>query len=115
MIGRIDPSLGIAPDADEEVHGDEHHLPEDIEEDEVQSDQRADHPRLEEEKGDHVFLHPEGDRLPGAQDAEDGQEGGQQDQEQADPVDAQFIADPVGLNPPPILHKLHRRCRGVES
>ena len=112
---RIDPPLGITPDADEKVHGDEHHLPEDIEEDRDPGPPEApDHPRLEEEEGNHEFLDPEGDRLPGAEDAEDGQEGGQQDQEQADAVDAQFVADPVVLDPPPVLHELHGGCRSSQ-
>jgi len=34
--GRIDPPLRITPDTDEKVHRDKHHLPEDIEEDEIQ-------------------------------------------------------------------------------
>ena len=106
LDGCIDPSLGISPDADEKVHGDEHHFPEDIEEDEIEGDQGTDHSCFQEEKGDHEFLHPEGNGLPGAQDAEDGQKGGQEDQEQADSIDAQLVADPIGsgstTNPPRI-------------
>ena len=47
----IDPPWS-APDSDDEVHGDQHQLPENVEEEEIQGDERADHARGEQQEGD---------------------------------------------------------------
>src|SRR3989441_10413255 len=51
-------AVGAAPDADDEVHRDQHRLPEDVEEEEVEADEHAEHPRLEDQHRDHEFLPP---------------------------------------------------------
>ena len=61
---RVDPPRA-APYPDEEVHGDEHQLPEDVEEDQVEGAEGADHRRFEEEEGDVILLDPVLDGLPG--------------------------------------------------
>ncbi len=48
------------------------------------------------------------DRLPGAEDAQNGEEGGEHDQEHADPVDAEQVAYPEFREPLPLLDELHR-------
>src|SRR3990172_739582 len=115
LDGCIDPSLRIAPDSDEEIHGNEHDFPKDIEEDEIEGNQGADHSRFKKKEGDHEFLHPGGDRTPGAKDTENGQEGGQENKQKADAIDPNLVTNPVSFDPPPILNELHGRSRGVED
>ena len=43
LDGGVNPAGRIAPDPDEQVHGDEHHFPEDVEQEEIQGDEDADH------------------------------------------------------------------------
>ena len=113
LDGRIDP-VRAAPYPDEEVHGDQHELPEDVEQNEVQGAQGADHRRFQQEEGDVIFLDLVLDRFPGAQDAKDGDEGGEHHQEHADAVDAEEIADPPFRVPLPLLDELHRGGLFVE-
>ena len=105
---RVDPPRA-APHPDEEVHRDEHELPEDVEEDEVEGAEGADQRRFEEEEGDVVLLDLRFDRLPGAEDAQNGEQGGEQDQEHADAVDAEQVAYPEFGKPLPLLDELHLR------
>ncbi len=107
LDGRIDP-VRAAPYPDEEVHGDQHQFPEDVEENEIQGAQGADHRRFQKEEGDVIFLDLVLDRLPGAEDAKDGEEGGEHHQEHADAVYAEKIADPPFREPLPLLDELHR-------
>ena len=65
---RVDP-VRAAPDPDDQVHRDEHELPEDVEEEEVEGEEDADQTDLEDEERDHVFLDPRLDRLEAGQDA----------------------------------------------
>jgi len=62
---RVD-APGASPDADEEVHGDEHRFPEDIEEEKIGGDEDADHAAPEDEQEEMVGLDPLGDRRPAA-------------------------------------------------
>ena len=55
---------GPAPDADDEVHGHQHDFPEDVEEEEVQSHEYAQHPRLQNQEVAVVLAHPGGDGVP---------------------------------------------------
>ncbi len=55
-------AVRAAPDADDQVHRDQDDLPEDVEEEQVQGHEDADHADLEDEEGDHVALHPVLDR-----------------------------------------------------
>jgi hypothetical protein len=80
-----------APDPDEQIHGDEHHLPEDIEEDKIHGTEDADHGGLHNQQTDHELLHPLADIGPGTKDTEGHDKGGQHDQQDADPVEAQGI------------------------
>src|SRR5581483_7973742 len=48
LDGRV-LAVGASPDPDQEVHRDEHELPEDEEQDEVERDERAGHAGLEQE------------------------------------------------------------------
>ena len=46
-----------APDADEEVHRQQHHFPEDVEQEEVQRQERAEHARFQEQEEHAVAAH----------------------------------------------------------
>ena len=52
---RIDPARA-APDADEKIHRHQANLPEDIEEEKIQSDEDAEHPGLEQEHEEEVLF-----------------------------------------------------------
>ena len=110
---RIDPALA-APDADDQEHRDQNGFEEDIEQDEIERAEHADHQRFQHEKRDHVFLHPVLDRFPARQDADRGQKGRQQDEEHRNAVDAHVIIDPEGRDPRNLLDELEIRRRIVE-
>ena len=56
LDGGVDAPLGIAPDADQQVHGDEHDFPENIEQEKVQGYKDPDHPGFQEEDADHELF-----------------------------------------------------------
>ena len=56
--------LGAAPDADDQVHRDQAGLEEDVEEEDVLRHEDAEHQRLHEQEGGHIFRHPPLDRFP---------------------------------------------------
>ena len=63
LEARIDAALA-APHADDEEHRNEAAFEEDVEQDEVQRAEHADHQRLQHEEADHVFLHAVRDGFP---------------------------------------------------
>jgi hypothetical protein len=73
----------VPPDADEEVHGDEHHLPEKVEKEQVHGQEDAadagQHPEQVKIKKAGAGL----DLRPGSQDGHHAQEKGEQQQQQA--------------------------------
>jgi hypothetical protein len=90
LHGRVD-LLFPPPDADDEVHGDEHDFPEDVEKKQVERDEGTEHPHLKQQQADHVFLHPLLHRRPGGEDGDRHDEGGEYHQPEADPVDPHVI------------------------
>src|SRR5256885_8817162 len=56
-------TVGAAPDPDDEVHGDQHRLPEHVEEEEVQTHEDPEHPRLEDQHRRHEPLDRKSTRL----------------------------------------------------
>ncbi len=97
----------MSPDANEEIHGDQHDLPEDIEEEEVQGEEDPDHSGLQQEEKDIVLLHPVGNRVPRAEDREGAQKSAEADQPKADPVHPHVVTHPHGLDPGGLLDQLH--------
>ena len=89
----VDPPV-VAPRPDEEVHRDEHRLPEHEEQEEVDRQEDAHQGGLEGEVGVDPLVdmgrgqHGDGEQQPG-----------QHDHEQADAVDAHQVVDPEGLDP----------------
>src|SRR5713226_6165051 len=96
--GRVDAAL-VSPDADEEVHGDEHDFPEKEEEEEVQREEDADHADFEHQQHDEKFLDAVLDAVPGGEHRDGGEERGEDDQEQADTVEAEMIVDGWDVDP----------------
>ncbi|MEZ5284323.1 MAG: hypothetical protein R2712_05840 [Vicinamibacterales bacterium] len=109
-------ALVVAPDPDEEVHRDEQDVPEDVEEEEVERTEDADHGGLEDQHEDGELLHAALDALPGRQERNRRQEARQHDEHQAEAVDAQVVLDAEGRNPGVALDELERLGgrRGVE-
>ena len=78
-----------APHADQEVHGDEGEFPEDVEKDHVQGEEDTQHAGFQQQEESHeafdLLLHG----FPGGKDGKRGQEGGQQDHQDADAIDTE--------------------------
>ena len=114
LDGRIDAPRAT-PDADQERHRDEHDLPEDVEEEEVEREERAEHARLEDEKEREELLHPAVDVAPRREHDERGEKGGQQDEEEAHAVHSQPVLDPPCRDPRRALDQLEVRLAGPEA
>ncbi len=95
---------GTAPDPDQEVHREEHQLPEHVEEEEVERGEDAHHPREEEEVHRVVALRALLD-VPRRDRRDERDERGQEQERDADPVDAHVVADVEGGDPGPVLHE----------
>ena len=111
LVARLD-TLGAAPDADDQVHRDEAALEEDVEQEQVLRDEHAEHQRFHQHEGRHVFGDAGLDRAPACADADRHQEGGQLDQHQRDPVDAERPADAAADRH--VLDELPLRSAGNE-
>ena len=111
---RVD-AVGPAPHADDEVHRDQHRLPEHVEEEEVEADEDADHPRLEDEHRDPELLRPLLDRAPRRGQREGAQERGEQHEQEADAVHADVVGDAEGRHPARPLLELRVGSATVEG
>ena len=108
---RVDAPV-VAPDADEEVHRDEHRVPEDVEEEQVERDEDADHRALEQQHEDAERLRLLVRPTPTTEERERRQKPGQHEEQQADAVDADGVADPERGNPRVALDELEIRRAG---
>ena len=104
----VDAAL-VAPDPDEEVHRDQHRVPEHVEQEQVDRDEHAEHRGLEREDEERERLHVLVHRFPRRQQRERRQEAGQDDQQQADAVDADVVLDAEVGHPRVPLVELERR------
>ena len=105
-----------APDADQEVHRQQHDFPEDVEQEEVEGQKDADHASFQQQKQHTVGLHMLGDRGGGAgRHGQQADKGGQDDQWQADAVDPHEIIDVKGRDPGHTECGLHVSQVGVET
>jgi hypothetical protein len=93
-----------APHRDQEIHGNQNQLPEDEEQDEVERDERAGHPSLEQHHQGQEGLGPArvGQEPPRVDSAQERQQERQLEQGKADPVDSDVIAgvdrrDPIDI------------------
>ena len=81
----------MSPHADHEIHRDEREFPENKEEKKIERDEDADHGRFDDEESDEKALDVFLDGLPGAQNRERREKSGQQNEKQADAIDAQMV------------------------
>src|SRR6185436_18624375 len=91
---------------DQEVHRDEHRVPEDVEEEQVERDEDAEHRRLEGEQEEREQLDVLVDRLPRGEQRQRRQHPRQHDQEEADAVDAEVVGDAELRQPLAVLDEL---------
>src|SRR5207253_4910568 len=91
LEGGVD-ALALTPDPDQEVEGNQHRLPEDIEEDEVERQQDAGSGGLEDQQQQDELLQPRGGRA-GYQDGDQKQQCVQSEEEEAQPIDSEVVAD----------------------
>ncbi len=105
----VDPALG-SPDADDEVHRDQHRLEEDEEKEEVEGQEGADHAGLEEQRVHHELLGPIRDRRRCSQGDRD-QQSGEDHHRKRDPVDPEIPGDSPRLVPGHIDDVLKPCCR----
>ena len=81
-----------APDADQEVHRQQHDFPKDVEQEEVQSQKDSEHPCLEDQEQNQVALHLLV-HAPGGEHCQHRDKAGQQHQRHADSVIAELVVD----------------------
>ena len=103
---RIQPPP-VPPDADQEVHRHQHDLPEDVEQEEIQRHEDAQHAGFQEQQAAVIRLLHLVDGVERTHHDENGQQGGEQHQQNAQAVDAEEIGDPDGGNPAMVLRQLH--------
>ena len=96
--GGVDAAI-VAPDADEQGHRDEHHFPEQEEEEEIERDEDADDSDFEHQEHDEEFFDAMVDAVPRSQNGDRREERRQDDQEQADAVDAEVIVNRRNRDP----------------
>ena len=89
----------VSPNADDEIHRHQHDFPENVEEEEVERHEDAQHAGLEQHEHDVVFAHALLNGRPGGKHGNKAQHGSQHNQQEADAVDAQVEAGADGRNP----------------
>ena len=98
--------FGAAEGGDEQRHGDQRELPEAVVEEEVERDEDAEHRDLLEQEEDVEGLAAGLDGVPRGEDAERGEEAGEDDQPHGEAVDAEVVADGGGGDPGEVLFEL---------
>ena len=100
----------------EEVHRDQREFPEDVEQKQILRQEDTGHTGFEHQEENHEVLDAVFDGRPCREDRDGGQEGSQQEQEDAEPVHSQVILDvPTGHCDPIILgRQLQMRAGSIE-
>ena len=104
----------VAVHADQQRHGDQRGLPEEVEEEQIEGDKHADQRGFQHQQNDEEFLHPLADRLPGNQHAERSEKRGQHDQPRRNSVHADVIVNIGSRNPGVIDFKLEAALQPVK-
>src|SRR5207302_694420 len=102
--GGVD-AAALAPDPDQEVERNQHRLPEDIEEDEVERQENARGGGFQDQKQEDEFLEAGGRRV-GHDDRDQEEQRVEAEQEETQAIDAEVIADPERGDPPKHLLEL---------
>ena len=110
---RVDPPLA-APDADQQVHRDQHHFPEDVEQEEVVGEQRAEHAGGEQEERGAEQRPVLADPLPRAEHHDRQQQDAEHHERHRDAVHRQVVADAVARDPrqDAVVHHREGAVRG---
>src|SRR5439155_19901462 len=95
---------------DHQVHRDQADLPEDVEQEQVERHEDAEHPDHQQQHGRVVLLDPRLDGGPGVEDRHDGEDRGQDHQDHREPVDAHRVAHAEGGDPGVVLAALYLRA-----
>ena len=102
----IDP-VRSSPDSDQQIHRNQHRLPEDVEENEIQRDEDTQHGGFHDQQHGHETAHPGGNGFPGDQDTKRHQRGGHDHQRKADAIEAQAVMDRRRGDPTGMFSELH--------
>ena len=102
---RVDPARA-APDADDEVHGNEHHFPEHVEEREVERAERPEDASLQSQKRDREPFHTLRNVCQGKDKRQRRQNGRQQNEDQGNSVDSERVGDSERRHPVEALAEL---------
>ena len=94
------------PDPYQEVHGNQHDFPEDIEEKDINRDKGPDHAGFQDKKEKQILPDPLFHAAPGRQNHQRRKKGRQQDEEQADAVNANIVFDTEFADPGITLNEL---------
>ena len=89
----------MPPDADDQRHRNQRGFPEEVEEEQVERDEDANHRRLENQHQDEELFHLSVHRLPRNQNAQRREESGQHHQPHGDAVDPEVVVN-VGMRNP---------------
>src|SRR4029077_10439201 len=102
-----------APNTDEKIHRHQHDFPKDIKKEKVQRDERAEHPGFQQEHEEKIFL----DLIlyrPRGENRQRHKKSREQNQKQADAIDADDILDAVAWHPWYALDELHFPFAAIE-
>src|SRR5690348_4767834 len=99
FYGGVDAAF-VSPDADQEIHGDQHYFPEEKEEKEVEREEHADDANFEHQQHDEEFFYAMLDAVPGRQNGNGGEKRCENDEEEADAVQAEVVVDRRNVDPP---------------
>ena len=105
----------VAPDADQEIHRDQHHFPEQEKQEQIERDEDADDAGFKHQQRDKEAFYALINRFPGRQDRNRRQQRGQQHQEQAEAVDAEVVMNRRLLDPFVKLFELIACGLGTEA
>src|SRR5262249_24563498 len=92
LYGCIDAAL-VAPDADEQSHRNEHHFPEKKKEKEVEREEDADNADFQQQQRDEELFYTLLNTLPGREHGNRREERGEDDEKQADAIDANVVTN----------------------
>ncbi len=112
LQGCIGP-VGVAPAADDQEGRQQLQLPEQVEEKEIGGQKEAEHRGLHQQQGGVEQPDLGIDGAPGDQHAEKAEQGGEQDQQHADPVRLQTVMDAELIDPGRAFTEPGKACRAA--
>src|SRR6185436_10625784 len=92
LDGCVDAALP-APDANQEVHGHQHHFPKNVEKEKVEGDKNPNHAGFQHQHEEVILTDSVLNRIPRTENSDGCENSGQQNQKQTDPVNSDVILD----------------------